>query len=105
MQITSLEQLQKLKKGDLVHTTFSDIAGNVTEAHGRIEAVDRASIRIVDEDSGQITEYELWRMLSLVCIKRDISFIREGDILSDLEHVAHALDSRLQRGDRKKRKK
>ena len=100
MQIKSLEKLQKLKKGDQVNATFSDIEGNVIEANGRLEQIDKASITLIDTDSGQVCEYELWRMLSLVCMERDISFLREGDIMSDLEWVANSLDSRLRRAGR-----
>ena len=105
MQTTNLEKLLKLKKGDMVNATFSDIEGNVIEANGRLEQMNKASISLADLETGQVMEYELWRMLSLVCMERDISFLREGDIMSDLERVASSLDSRLQRGWRSTQKK
>ena len=105
MQTTNLEKLLKLKKGDMVNATFSDIEGNVIEANGRLEQISKASISLVDSEMGQVREYELWRMLSLVCMERDISFLREGDIMSDLERVASSLDSRLQRGGHSTQKK
>ncbi|MBR6229444.1 MAG: hypothetical protein IKQ97_06885 [Eubacterium sp.] len=106
MQTNNPEKLLKLKKGDLVNATFSDIEGNVIEANGRLEQISKVSIALIDADTGQVREYELWRMLSLVCMERDISFLREGDIMSDLERVAYSLDSRLPRdGQGKKRRK
>ena len=105
MQIKNLQQLQKLKKGDAVDATFSNIEGEVTEAHGRVVEVTNVSIILMEDDTARTKEYELWRMLSLVCMDRDISFVREGNIMSDLEHVANTLDTRLQRGGRNDRKK
>lgn len=78
MQITNPEQLQMLSRNDIVHATFSDINGEVVDSNGRIDEVNEISIRIIEEDSGLTREFELWRMLSLVCIERDVSFIREG---------------------------
>ena len=94
MQTTNLEKLLKLKKGDIVNATFSDIEGNVIEANGRLEQISKASITLFDAETGQVMEYELWRMLSLVWA-----------IMSDLERVASSLDSRLQRGGRSTQKK
>lgn len=97
MLVKTLDQLQKLNMGDHVHATFSDISGNVTEATGHIDHIDTSTIGIKDQETGQVKEFALWRMLSLVSIERDISFVREGNIMSDLEHVAFSLEGRLQR--------
>ena len=85
--------------------SFSDINGEVVDSNGRIDEVNEISIRIIEEDSGLTREFELWRMLSLVCIERDVSFIREGTILSDLEYVAKALDSRINPDSRRSKNK
>ena len=105
MQITNPEQLQMLSRNDIVHATFSDINGDVVESNGRVDDVNEVSIRIIEDDSGLTKEFELWRMLSLVCIERDVSFIREGTILSDLEYVARALDSRINPDSRRSKNK
>lgn len=85
--------------------SFSDINGEVVDSNGRIDEVNEISIRIIEEDSGLTREFELWRMLSLVCIERDVSFIREGTILLDLEYVAKALDSRINPDSRRSKNK
>ncbi len=94
-----------LSRNDIVHATFSDINGEVVDSNGRIDEVNEISIRIIEEDSGLTREFELWRMLLLVCIERDVSFIREGTILSDLEYVAKALDSRINPDSRRSKNK
>ena len=84
MQVTDTKWLRHLKPGDYVNATFSDIDDQVISCEGKIERITNDSITI-----GKT--YGLWQLLSLVCIEKDFSFIRENSVTSDLERLTMLL--------------
>ena len=89
MQVTKTKWLKQLHPGDFVNATFSGVDDEISVIDGCLERITEDSITINKglKGSTQSITYGLWQMLSLVCMERDISFVRENNPITELERL------------------
>ena len=81
-----LSRIRNLHPGDMVNATFSNFDDTITAVEGPLDRLTTEYIYITDT-KGKKSKFGLWQMLSLVCIERDISFLRENNINSAYENL------------------
>ena len=93
MKVKDPKNLKALKKGDYVYATFVGVDDEVTAVEGWLQKITDDSILIMTRNplNGPKLEFGLWQMLSLVCMKKDMSFSREKSVTSELERLAFLL--------------
>ena len=81
-------RLRILKPGDYVVASYAGPDDAILSAEGKIERITEDYLVIKSMSGKHTCKFGLWQLMSLVCMDRDISFIREGDAYTDLERLS-----------------
>ena len=93
MQTSDVSRLISVKPGDFVYATFGNIDDTVDAVEGWVVTLDKETVVLREEDptKGKKRMYGTWQMLSLICPTKNASFIRQGNVYTNLERLTRML--------------
>ena len=89
MQVHDLKWIRQIKPGDKVYATFQNVDDEIEAVEGQMVVSDNEFITV--KCHGISKTFGLWQLLSLLCVEKDLSYIRENSVTSDLDRLANLL--------------